>query len=106
MELLILFSFWHFFLLLVCTDTINLKYWTHILQPCQIHLFVFLSLKCVSCRQHIIVSCIFIYFDDLSLLNTEAVLLIFNVITDVVRFEDHHFIISEKAMAPHSSTFA
>ena len=51
-------------------------------------------------------SCIFIYFDDLSLLNTEAVLLIFNVITGVVRFEDHHFIISEKAMAPHSSTFA
>ena len=81
-------------------------YWTRILQPCQIHLFVFLSLKCVSCKQHIIVSCIFIYFDDLSLLNTEAVLLIFNVITDVVRFEDHHFIISEKAMAPHSSTFA
>ena len=38
-------------------------------------------------------SCIFIYFDDLNLLNREAILLIFNVITDVVRFEDHRFII-------------
>ena len=90
-----------FFLLLVCTDTINFNVLNSYSAT-----FVFLSLKCVSCGQHIIVSCIFIYFDDLSLLNAEAVLLIFNVITDVVRFEDHHFIISEKAMAPHSSTFA
>ena len=31
-------------------------------------------------------SCIFIYFDDLCLLIREVIALIFNVITDVVRF--------------------